>query len=70
LVAAHVVTVAFTGRVPCRVTGTVRKGDLMVSAGNGQARAELHPAPGTIIGKALANHDGIEGTIEVVVGRF
>ena len=70
LVAAHVVTVAFTGRVPCRVAGTVRKGDLMVSAGNGLARAEANPAPGTIIGKALANHDGAEGTIEVVVGRF
>jgi hypothetical protein len=70
LVADHVVTVAFTGRVPCRVTGTVRKGDLMVSAGNGLARAEAAPAPGTIIGKALANHDGAEGTIEVVVGRF
>ena len=70
LVADHVVTVAFTGRVPCRVTGTVRKGDLMVSAGNGLARAETNPAPGTIIGKALANHDGAEGTIEVVVGRF
>jgi len=70
LVADHVVTVAFTGRVPCKVTGTVRKGDLMVSAGNGLARAEANPAPGTIIGKALANHDGAEGTIEVVVGRF
>jgi hypothetical protein len=70
LVANHVVTVAFTGRVPCRVTGTVRKGDLMVSAGNGLARAEANPAAGTIIGKALANHDGAEGTIEVVVGRF
>jgi hypothetical protein len=70
LVADHVVTVAFTGRVPCRVAGTVRKGDLMVSAGNGLARAESNPAPGTIIGKALANHDGAEGTIEVVVGRF
>ena len=70
LVADHVVTVAFTGRVPCCVTGTVRKGDLMVSAGNGLARAEAAPAPGTIIGKALANHDGAEGTIEVVVGRF
>jgi hypothetical protein len=70
LIADHVVTVAFTGRVPCRVTGTVRKGDLMVSAGNGLARAEAAPAPGTIIGKALANHDGAEGTIEVVVGRF
>ena len=70
LQADHVVTVALTGRVPTRVTGTVRKGDLMVSAGNGQARAEAAPAPGTIIGKALANHDGAEGTIEVVVGRF
>ena len=70
LVADHVVTVAFTGRVPCRVIGTVRKGDLMVSAGNGLARAEANPAPGTIIGKALATHDGAEGVIEVVVGRF
>jgi hypothetical protein len=70
LQAEHVVTVALTGRVPTRVTGTVRKGDLMVSAGDGAARAEAVPAPGTIIGKALANHDGAEGTIEVVVGRF
>jgi hypothetical protein len=70
LEAEHVAVVAFTGRVPCCVTGTVRKGDLMVSAGNGLARAETAPAPGTIIGKALANHDGAEGTIEVVVGRF
>jgi hypothetical protein len=70
LQAEHVVTVALTGRVPTRVTGTVRKGDLMVSAGAGLARAEAAPAPGTIIGKALANHDGAEGVIEVVVGRF
>ena len=70
LEAEHVIAVAFTGRVPCKVTGTVRKGDLMVSAGNGLARAESNPAPGTIIGKALANHDGAEGVIEVVVGRF
>jgi len=70
LQAEHAVTVALTGRVPTRVTGTVRKGDLMVSAGNGLARAEAAPAPGTIIGKALANHDGAEGAIEVVVGRF
>jgi hypothetical protein len=68
--ADHVATVALTGRVPCRVTGTVRKGDLMVSAGNGTARAEENPAVGTVIGKALADHDGGAGTIEVVVGRF
>jgi hypothetical protein len=42
----------------------------MVSAGNGSARAEENPAVGTVIGKALADHDGDSGTIEVVVGRF
>jgi hypothetical protein len=66
----HVVAVALTGRVPCRVTGQVRKGDLMVSAGNGMARAENNPRVGSIIGKALADFDGAEGVIEVVVGRF
>ena len=66
----HTAMVALTGRVPTKVTGTVRKGDLMVSAGNGVARAETNPQVGTVIGKALADHDGAEGTIEVVVGRF
>jgi hypothetical protein len=70
LEAEHVATVALTGRVPCRVTGTVRKGDLMVSAGYGLARAEADPRVGTVIGKALENHEGAEGIIEVVVGRF
>jgi hypothetical protein len=70
LEAEHVATVALTGRVPCRVTGTVRKGDLMVSAGYGVARAEQDPRVGTVIGKALENHEGAEGVIEVVVGRF
>jgi fibronectin-binding autotransporter adhesin len=66
----NVATVALTGRVPCLVTGSVRKGDLMVAAGLGRARAEADPKVGTVIGKALENHDGAEGTIEVVVGRF
>jgi hypothetical protein len=70
LEADYVATVALTGRVPTRVTGTVRKGDLMVSAGNGVARAEADPRVGTVIGKALENHEGTQGVIEVVVGRF
>jgi trimeric autotransporter adhesin len=70
LEAEYVATVALTGRVPCRVTGSVRKGDLMVSAGYGVARAEADPKVGTVIGKALENHEGNEGVIEVVVGRF
>jgi hypothetical protein len=64
-----VATVALTGRVPTQVTGTVRKGDLMVSAGHGRARAEADPQVGTVIGKALADSEG-DATIEVVVGRF
>jgi hypothetical protein len=66
----HVATVALTGRVPTMVVGPVRKGDLMVSAGLGRARAEADPRVGTVIGKALEDFDGDEGTIEVVVGRF
>jgi hypothetical protein len=65
----HVVTVALIGRVPCQVRGPVRKGALMVSAGNGRARAETNPAPGAIIGKAVQSFDGDVGTIEIVVGR-
>jgi hypothetical protein len=70
LEAEHVIAVAFTGRVPCKVVGPVRKGDMMVSAGNGAARAEENPKVGSIIGKALENFDGAEGVIEVVVGRY
>jgi len=62
--------VALTGRVPCMVVGPVRKGDLMVAAGLGRARAEADPCVGSVIGKALEDFDGAEGTIEVVVGRF
>jgi hypothetical protein len=68
LQSAHTAMVALTGRVPTSVTGTVRKGDLMVSAGNGTARAEANPAVGTVIGKALADSEG-DAVIEVVVGR-
>jgi hypothetical protein len=69
LASEHVATVALTGRVPCLVTGTVRKGDSMVSAGNGAARAEANPAVSTVIGKALEDFDGESGMIEIVVGR-
>jgi len=69
LVSEHVATVALTGRVPCSVTGTVRKGDSMVSAGNGVARAEANPAVSTVIGKSLEDFDGDSGVIEIVVGR-
>ena len=69
LTGEHVVSVALMGRVPCEVQGPVTKGALMVAAGNGRARAQLNPAAGTIIGKALESFDGDVGTIEIVVGR-
>ena len=65
----HPVAVALTGRVPTCVTGVVRKGDMMVSAGDGTACACAAPQLGTVIGKALEDHDGESGMIEVVVGR-
>ena len=66
----HTVAVALTGRVPCRVQGPVTRGAMMVSAGNGRARAESAPAMGTVIGKAVEAFTGDIGTIEIVVGRL
>lgn len=62
--------VAMTGRVPVRVVGQVRKGDRLVSAGNGMARSAL---PGEItafnvIGRALKDKlDSNDGTVEAIV---
>jgi len=69
LEAEHVAMVALTGRVPCKVQGPVAKGDMMVSAGNGKARAEADPKVGAVIGKALEDFNGEEGVIEVVIGK-
>jgi hypothetical protein len=70
LEAEHVTALALTGRVPALVVGTVRKGDMMVTAGNGHAQACATPAMGTVIGKAVEDFDGAAGTIEIVVGRI
>ena len=73
LVGKNTVTLALTGRVPCKVSGYVRKGDLMVSGvDNGVAEAwreESSPPAGSIIGKSLEDKDsrGID-VIEVVIG--
>jgi len=66
----RVVALALQGRVPCKVKGKIRKGDMLVAAGSGYARATDTPRLGAIIGKALENFDGDEGVIEVVVGRI
>lgn len=65
--------VALTGRVPCRVVGNIRKGDLITSSATPGVATRLDPAdwqPGVVIGKALANYNSnTEGVIEAVVGR-
>ena len=62
--------VALAGRVPCKVVGPVAKGDLMVSAGEGRAKADNAAQAGHIIGKAIsANEDG-EGVCEVLVNMM
>lgn len=70
LINEKTLAIALTGRVPCKVVGTISKGDMLVSAGNGHARAESAPKIGSVIGKALENFEGAEGVIEVVVGRI
>ena len=64
------VAIALQGRVPTKVRGTIHKGDMMVSGGNGFAIPSTSPQMGTVIGKALENFDGIEGIIEIAVGRL
>ena len=66
----HVVQVALLGRVPCRVRGKIFKGDFMVAGGSGYARPTAYPKFGTVIGKALEDFDGVDGVIEIVVGRL
>ena len=63
--------VALQGRVPVKVVGKVRKGEMLTtSAIPGHAARSLNPQIGTIIGKALEDKDTLEsGVIEVAVGR-
>ena len=62
--------IAMTGRVPVQVTGSIRKGDRLVAAGNGMARA-AQPGEATafnVIGRALQSKDDeANGIIEAIV---
>ncbi len=62
--------VAMTGRVPVKIVGRVRKGDRLVSAGDGVARA-AQPGEATafnVIGRSLVDKLTPEsGTIEAIV---
>lgn len=62
--------VAMTGRVPVKVVGIVNKGDRLVSAGNGLARAaQLGEATAfNVIGRSLESKQNQEqGLVEAIV---
>jgi hypothetical protein len=62
--------IALKGRVPCKVIGPIRKGELLVASGlqPGYATArQLGDDPHAVIGKALENFPGPLGLIEVKV---
>jgi len=65
------VCIALAGRVPCKVVGRVKKGDMLTtSATPGYAVKALTPTLGAVIGKALEDKDyGEAGVIQVAVGR-
>lgn len=62
--------IAMTGRVPVRVIGRVRKGDRLVSAGNGLARSASRSewTAYNVIGRAIKDKlTDDEGTVEAIV---
>jgi hypothetical protein len=68
----HKILIALQGRVPVKVVGRVRKGDMLTTAATpGHAVKALDPKLGSIIGKALEDKDyGEAGVIQVAVGRM
>ena len=68
----NAVCVALQGRVPCRVVGKIKKGQMLITskipgvavAGGDDIKV------GTVVGKALLDYDSDHiGTIEIAVGR-
>jgi hypothetical protein len=65
------VAIALVGRVPCKVTGVIFKGDmLVVSRTPGVLTSAAVPKPGSIVAKAMEFYNSNEvGVIEVMVTR-
>ena len=61
--------VALKGRVHCKVTGEIKKGELLVSSRiNGHAESwKVGDDPNSVIGKALENFKGSSGIIEIKI---
>lgn len=68
LTGAHVLPVALRGRVPCKVTGPVDQGDLLVSNGDGTAKVDNYANANAVIGRSLESKPkNVVGVIEMVV---
>ena len=68
-----VVAVALRGRVPCKVYGPVRKGDVLIASSH-PGHAEAAPFRGyqtpavSVVGKAISEFSGLgEGEVEILV---
>jgi hypothetical protein len=62
--------IALKGRVPCKICGSVKKGDLLVASGYKPGYAvkkQDHDSSDAVIGKALQDFVGLFGVIEVKV---
>ena len=66
----YIATIALQGRAPCKVRGTIHKGDMLIAGGDGFARPTASPLMGTVIGKSLEDFNGVSGIIECAVGRL
>lgn len=70
----YVTPVAYIGRVPCRVQGTIHRGDMLIVSSIPGVAVACHPKdilPGQAVGKALESFDNdSEGLIEILVGRL
>jgi cytoskeletal protein CcmA (bactofilin family) len=72
LTADYVAAVGLQGRVPCKVVGSISRGDMLTTSDiPGVATVATNPVLGSIIGKALENYSSAAvGVIEIVVGRL
>ena len=66
--------IALKGRVPCKVVGVVKKGDLIVTSnipGHAKAALENEIVLGSVIGKAIEDKSGVaSGIVEVFVSMM
>lgn len=62
--------VALAGRVPCKVVGPIKKGELLTTSEiTGHAKRMTTAIMGSIVGKALEDFTGQRGVIEISIQR-